>query len=52
MPMKPVTKPRVYALKNTQVIENDKTLKRDAGRKTGIFVIIEIKPNSFPLAVI
>ena len=49
--MNPSAKPTAYALKNTQIIENDNTLNSEAGRKTAIFSIMESKPNSFLLAV-
>ena len=49
--MQPTTIPAEYALKNTQVIENDNTLNREAGRKTEIFLIMASKPKIPPLAV-
>ena len=38
-------------LKNKAIIDHDNTLNREAGRKTAIFLIMESKPNSLPLAV-
>ena len=40
-----------YWLKNKAIIDHDNTLNREAGRKTAIFSIMELKPKSLPLAV-
>ena len=49
--MKPSTIPTEYALKNTTIIAHDNTLKREAGRKTAIFLIMASKLNLPPLSV-
>ena len=49
--MKQITIPTVYALKKTMIIESDKTLNRQAGRKTEIFLAIETKQNVSPLSM-